>query len=77
MNPFSGVIKQLRPACNLLIIQPARSDSPIEGLERPQRVDHLSARCEIRFTGFLQDLNRQRVIWINEDHHINSELVRT
>ena len=53
MNPFSGVIKQRRSTCNLLIIQPARSDRPIERLERLQRVDHLSARCEIRFTGFL------------------------
>ena len=73
MNPFRGVLKQLRPTRDLLGIQNGPSNSAIERPQRLQRIDHLSACCEIRFACLLQDFNRKRVIWINEDHYGNSE----
>jgi hypothetical protein len=41
-----------------------RSNSTIEGFQRPKGIDHFSARCEIGRSHLLLDFNRQRVIWI-------------
>jgi hypothetical protein len=68
VNAFDRLVEQFRPARDLSIVPSRRSNSVIEGFQRLEGSDHLSARCEVVRGCFLPDFNRQRIIWVIERH---------